>query len=165
MTKAIDEQVGGGHYKAMKIQPIEFCHANSIPFVEGNIIKYVCRWRSKNGVEDLKKARHMLDMLIELEVNLSQAGGESIPGRRHGMRSPNLILADSLRNHPELWPETGLPDGRWVVARPLSVVSFWCRCVLAWGVFTGKYDALRWIEYEDDRNPDSTCYSYPVGYP
>ena len=67
MTKAIDVQVGGGHYKAMKIQPIEFCHANNIPFVEGNIIKYVCRWRSKNGIEDLKKARHMLDLLIELE--------------------------------------------------------------------------------------------------
>ena len=67
MTKAIDAQVGGGHYKDMKIQPVEFCHANNIPFVEGNIIKYVCRWRAKNGVEDLKKARHMLDMLIELE--------------------------------------------------------------------------------------------------
>jgi Protein of unknwon function (DUF3310) len=68
MTKALDVQIGGGHYKDMKIQPLEFCHANNIPFPEGNIIKYVCRWRGKNGVEDLKKARHVIDMLIELET-------------------------------------------------------------------------------------------------
>ncbi len=60
--------------------------------------------------------------------------------------TPNLILADHLRNHPEDWPEAGLPDGRWVAARPLSMGSLLTRLKLAWGVFTGKYDALRWIE-------------------
>lgn len=62
------------------------------------------------------------------------------------MKAPNLILADSIRNYPEKWPETGLLDGRWVVARPLAVATLWRRCVLAYGVFCGKYDALRWIE-------------------
>jgi hypothetical protein len=66
---ALDHQEGGGHYKAMKIQPIEFIHANGIPFAEGCVIKYVSRWRSKNGLADLKKARHFLDLLIELEEN------------------------------------------------------------------------------------------------
>lgn len=59
-----DHQIGGNHYKVMKIEPVTFIIANDIPFVEGNIIKYVCRWRSKGGVEDLKKARHYIDMLI-----------------------------------------------------------------------------------------------------
>ena len=64
---ALDTQVGGDHYKNMLIQPVEYIHKNGIGFVEGAVIKYVSRWRAKNGVEDLKKARHMLDLLIEME--------------------------------------------------------------------------------------------------
>ena len=64
---SLNEQVGGTHYKKMKIQPIEYIMANNIPFVEGSVIKYVSRWRDKNGVEDLRKARHFLDILIESE--------------------------------------------------------------------------------------------------
>jgi hypothetical protein len=63
--KAIDHQEGGNHYKTFVIQPIEFIHKNNIPFIEGNIIKYILRHKSKNGIEDLKKARHYLDLLIE----------------------------------------------------------------------------------------------------
>lgn len=66
---ALEKQEGGSHYKDMKIQPVEFIHANNIPFFEANVIKYVCRWRNKNGVEDLKKAIHYLQLLIELEAN------------------------------------------------------------------------------------------------
>jgi hypothetical protein len=62
------EQVGGQHYKDMAIQPAEFIHKNGIGYMEGNVIKYVVRWRNKNGVEDLKKARHYLDLLIEMET-------------------------------------------------------------------------------------------------
>ena len=61
------KQVGGSHYKGMAIQPVEFIHRNGIGFVEGCCIKYLCRWKQKNGVEDLKKARHFIDMLIEME--------------------------------------------------------------------------------------------------
>ena len=64
-TKALDTQVGGSHYQNMKIQPIEFIQANRLFFCEGNVVKYVVRWRTKNGLEDLKKARHYLDLLIE----------------------------------------------------------------------------------------------------
>ena len=66
-ARAIDLQEGGDHYKAMRIQPFEYIHANGIPFAEGCVIKYVSRWRAKGGVEDLKKARHFLDLLIEAE--------------------------------------------------------------------------------------------------
>ena len=55
------------HYK-MAIEPIEFIVKNAIPYREGNVIKYVCRWKNKDGVRDLKKARQYLDMMIaELE--------------------------------------------------------------------------------------------------
>lgn len=58
-------QIGGNHYVDMAIQPIDYIVKNNIGFLEGNVIKYVSRWKSKNGVEDLRKARHYLDMLIE----------------------------------------------------------------------------------------------------
>ena len=64
---SLDMQVGGNHYKDMAIQPVEFIMQNGIGLMEGNAIKYLSRWRSKGGVEDLKKARHYLDMLIEFE--------------------------------------------------------------------------------------------------
>lgn len=60
-------QISGDHYKGLKIQPVEYIHANSIPFCEGNVIKYVTRWRDKGGIKDLEKARHFLDLLINLE--------------------------------------------------------------------------------------------------
>ena len=63
----MSEQVGGDHYAVMKIQPIEFILANELGFCEGNVIKYLCRYKRKNGLEDLKKARQYLDFLIERE--------------------------------------------------------------------------------------------------
>lgn len=63
----LNVQIGGDHYMKMAIQPVEFIHANGIPFIEGNVIKYVARWKQKNGIKDLEKARHYLDLLIELE--------------------------------------------------------------------------------------------------
>jgi len=65
---ALDVQEGGDHYKKLKIQPIEYIHANSIPFAEGSVIKYVTRWRDKGGIKDLEKARHFINLLIELET-------------------------------------------------------------------------------------------------
>ena len=65
--KALDRQEGGDHYKTKEIQPVEYCMANGIGFMEGCVIKYVSRWRDKGGIQDLKKARHFLDMLIEYE--------------------------------------------------------------------------------------------------
>lgn len=67
LPSALAKQEGGGHYKDLKIQPIEYIHANNIPFAEGCAIKYLTRWRAKGGIEDLKKARHFIDLLIELE--------------------------------------------------------------------------------------------------
>ena len=65
---ALDVQVGGSHYKDKAIQPIEYIHANALGFCEGNVVKYVTRWKEKNGIADLEKARHYLDILIQLEL-------------------------------------------------------------------------------------------------
>jgi hypothetical protein len=68
-TSALNTQVGGSHYRDKGIQPIVYIHANNLGFCEANVVKYVTRWRDKNGVVDLKKAIHYLELLIELEGN------------------------------------------------------------------------------------------------
>ena len=60
----MQKQVGGAHYKDCAIQPFDFIMANKLSFAVGNTIKYLCRYKKKNGIEDLKKARHYIDMLI-----------------------------------------------------------------------------------------------------
>lgn len=64
---AFDSQVGGSHYKKLAIQPLEFIVKNELDFLQGNVVKYVVRYKVKNGLEDLKKARHYLDLMIELK--------------------------------------------------------------------------------------------------
>lgn len=66
-NSALTVQVDGDHYKKLSIQPVEYIHANRLGFCEGSIIKYVSRWRDKNGIRDLEKAKHFIDLLIELE--------------------------------------------------------------------------------------------------
>ena len=65
----LSNQIGGDHYKSLAIQPVAYIHANKIPFIEGSIIKYVTRWRNKGGLKDLEKAKHFIDLLIQLEAS------------------------------------------------------------------------------------------------
>lgn len=67
MKSALEVQEGGSHYKDKKIQPIQYIHANKLGFSEGSIVKYITRYKQKNGVEDLKKIKHYVDLIIELE--------------------------------------------------------------------------------------------------
>ena len=67
--KSTDYQVAGSHYQKLKIQPIDYILANELGFCEGAIIKYISRWRSKGGVEDLRKIKQFCDFLIENEMN------------------------------------------------------------------------------------------------
>lgn len=64
---SLDKQVSGNHYKDLPIQPVEYIYANALGYFEGNVIKYVSRWRKKNGIADLEKAKHYIELLIELE--------------------------------------------------------------------------------------------------
>ena len=63
--RSFKKQVGGSHYKKYKIQPVEFIIKNNIGFVEGNIIKYILRFKEKGGVQDLEKAKHYIELLID----------------------------------------------------------------------------------------------------
>jgi hypothetical protein len=71
-TSALDRQESGNHYKDKGIQPIVYIHANNLGFCEGNVVKYVTRWRDKGGEADLRKAIHYLELLIQLEIKQSQ---------------------------------------------------------------------------------------------
>lgn len=64
---ALNKQVAGNHYKDLPIQPVEYIYANALGYFEGNVVKYVSRWRNKNGIADLEKAKHYIELLIELE--------------------------------------------------------------------------------------------------
>lgn len=62
------EQVGGSHYKTMKIQPLDYALQNGLGICEHAVVKYVSRWKTKGGIQDLEKARHYIDILIEREL-------------------------------------------------------------------------------------------------
>ena len=64
--KSFKKQVGGNHYLKYKISPVEFIIKNNIGFVEGNIIKYILRFKEKGGVQDLLTAKHYIELLIDL---------------------------------------------------------------------------------------------------
>ena len=63
-----DIQIGGSHYKDLKIQPIDYILGNQLGYCEANVVKYVSRWQSKGGIDDLRKAKHYIDFLIAHEV-------------------------------------------------------------------------------------------------
>lgn len=85
-NSALDVQEGeGDHYKRWSIQPITFIHENSLGFARGNVIKYIMRHDTKNGREDLKKAKHYIDLLIEMEYDqneVSHSDGRDNSGQR-----------------------------------------------------------------------------------
>ena len=66
---SLEKQVGGKHYKNMKIQPAHFINENKLLFAEGNAIKYICRHQSKGKEEDVKKAIHYLEMILERDYS------------------------------------------------------------------------------------------------
>ena len=84
--KALNTQEGGRHYKDLAIQPVEYIHANGLGYFEGNVLKYITRWRSKNGIEDLRKARHYIELLIELELK------KAPPATRQERSEPGLPI-------------------------------------------------------------------------
>ena len=74
---AYKKQIGGSHYKDMKIQPSKFINDNKLQFAEGNAIKYICRHAHKGGKEDLKKAIHYIEMIIERDYGEEKEKQES----------------------------------------------------------------------------------------
>lgn len=89
---ALDTQVGGSHYKDMAIQPMEYSMANQLDACQHTAIKYITRFREKGGIQDLEKAKHVIDMLIEFE-------------RRGEFKAMRDELADMVRTGKSVVPE------------------------------------------------------------
>ena len=115
---SLHKQVDGNHYKDMAIQPVEYIHANGIGYFEGNVIKYVTRWRAKNGIADLEKAKHYIELLIELEEKakgLTPAASPSwrrrwrrcAPGYRRARTSSCWCCCRSTTSSGSLTPRAG----------------------------------------------------------
>lgn len=96
-------QVGGSHYQQGGIQPIEFIQSQRLGFIEGSVVKYVTRWRNKNGLEDLKKARHYLDILIALEADAEPTDANG------SYASPPAGQAPSIGQVTFIYPEGKQP--------------------------------------------------------
>ncbi|WP_291394978.1 DUF3310 domain-containing protein [Acinetobacter sp.] len=64
-VRALDEQIGGNHYKTLSIQPITYIMANDLGWCEGNAIKYITRFKQKGGRQDIEKAVHYLQILLD----------------------------------------------------------------------------------------------------
>jgi hypothetical protein len=100
---ALDRQVAGNHYKAKKIQPVEYIHANDLGFLEGCIVKRITRWRDKDGFQDLEKIKHEVDLLIELETRKRKeaalANTTSIPGGDPLLDPSRIHLGAAVADH------------------------------------------------------------------
>lgn len=151
---ALDTQVGGSHYKDLKIQPVEYITANNIPYMEGNVIKYVTRWREKGGLRDLEKAKHYLEMLIEMQnqkakdglLKLVEKELEDCKGDTGEKQAPELTMSaasvhyENIKSYiadnriaPDLVDDYIKPVGRFVVKSvPMEVsIGVWTAFALA----------------------------------
>ncbi len=77
-NKVFFKQIGGAHYKKYKIQPSRFINDNKILFAEGNAIKYICRHQDKGKKQDLLKAIHYIEMIIERDYGIKK---EVVPAK------------------------------------------------------------------------------------
>ena len=94
---ALKQQVGGDHYSKLAIQPVEYINKNNLTYLQGNVIKYVTRYKDKNGVEDLQKAKHYIDLLIELEdKNEKKTQGVMQHSNNNYTSACHCIIADSV---------------------------------------------------------------------
>ena len=71
-----DKQIGGSHYRSFHIQPYEFISKNNLSFFQGNVIKYVCRYLNKNGIEDLEKIKHYCELEIKKMKDMNDKGNK-----------------------------------------------------------------------------------------
>ena len=106
---AYDKQIGGSHYKKMKIQPSKFVIENELLFPEGNVIKYICRHRYKNGKEDLEKAVHFIEMIIERDY-------PTIPmTEEEEYRNAGITKEEAERTYP--------PKNSWGMIKPAKTTQ------------------------------------------
>ena len=109
MSNPYDKQVGGNHYQNMKIQPAEFINKNKLPFAEGNAIKYICRHINKGGEQDLEKAKHYIDMIIERDYGDDAEKSKVMSGLPEGYSFSTMSVADDALS---ISSDEGLPQDK-----------------------------------------------------
>ena len=109
MSNPYDKQVGGDHYSKMKIQPAEFINKNKLPFAEGNAIKYICRHINKGGEQDLEKAKHYIDMIIERDYGDDAEKSKVMSGLPEGYSFSTMSVADDALS---ISSDEGLPQDK-----------------------------------------------------
>ena len=98
-------QVSGTHYKDKAIQPWDYIVSNNLGYLEGNIIKYISRWKDKGGVADLKKAQHYLQKLIEVSepaatmADVAEVKGNQVQSLFDESGKHFPIIIDALGGH------------------------------------------------------------------
>ena len=107
---ALDEQVGGDHYKKLGVQPVELIRDINANFFQGNVIKYVTRYKNKNGIKDLEKAKHYLELMKELKPQTdTKLHGDYImaaivnysTSNNLGTLETDIIIATAYKNREE----------------------------------------------------------------
>lgn len=127
---ANDKQEGGAHYKGAPIEHWDFVLMHNIPYLEAQVIKYMMRWRKKNGVEDLRKARHFVEKLIEYELEQNtevptESLGDPMPVEKAKVvvKNPKLHTKGELEQARDalesvdamnryMNPDSGVPRGK-----------------------------------------------------
>jgi hypothetical protein len=106
---AYDKQIGGSHYRKMRIQPSEFINKNNLPFAEGNAIKYICRHKHKGERQDLEKAKHYIDMILERDYPLIPMTEEE------EYRNAGITKEQAERTYP--------PQNSWGMIKPAETTQ------------------------------------------
>jgi hypothetical protein len=84
----------------MKIQPIEFAHKNGLGPCETLVLKYICRWKTKDGLRDLEKAIHCLQLLIEMETNAQGTRPSPLPAAMAALQATSASLGGYIPEDP-----------------------------------------------------------------
>ena len=105
---ALNIQQGGAHYKTLAIQPVEYINANNLSFFQGNVVKYTTRYKDKKGAEDLKKAIHYLQMMLEFEYDIiTDVSYKESP-------KVSYVVADKAKPSNPLKPWYPDDSGEWI---------------------------------------------------
>ena len=117
---ALDTQVGGDHYKNLKIQPMEYSMANGLDACQHTAIKYITRFRDKGGIADLEKAKHCIDMLIEFERDGWEEVDPVEPCENWTMAVPPASPLPATL--PQGWTDIREPHAPWAVGTQLELL-------------------------------------------
>lgn len=144
MTESVlNTQYGGEHYKGKVIQPIEYAHANNLSFFQGNVVKYVTRYKDKKGAEDIEKAVHYLQMILEFEYGVKTSF----------KKEEDISEQECVDYHQKLWKEGTIQPQSEVEQEEPRKQKLWCETCEG----VGHYDNRGLGVPREYRNSECPC--------